>query len=74
MRRREFAKLLAVTVSWPMMANAQKPMPVIGWLHSASPGPYAPFVAAFLRGLSETGQDASKDESSNRIPMGRGPL
>jgi ABC-type uncharacterized transport system substrate-binding protein len=33
----------------------QKAMPVIGWLSSASPGPFAPFVAAFRQGLSETG-------------------
>src|SRR4029077_10361843 len=30
-------------------------MPVIGYLHYGSPGPFAPFVAAFHRGLSETG-------------------
>ena len=30
-------------------------MPVIGFLGSASPGPLAPFVAAFRQGLSETG-------------------
>jgi putative tryptophan/tyrosine transport system substrate-binding protein len=30
-------------------------MPVIGFLHSASPGPYAPNVAAFRQGLSEIG-------------------
>jgi putative ABC transport system substrate-binding protein len=30
-------------------------MPVIGWLSSVSPGPYAHFVAAFRQGLSETG-------------------
>ena len=33
----------------------QKAMPVIGYLSSGSPGPYAPFVAAFRQGLSETG-------------------
>jgi putative tryptophan/tyrosine transport system substrate-binding protein len=30
-------------------------MPVIGFLHGASPGPIAPFVSAFHRGLRETG-------------------
>jgi putative ABC transport system substrate-binding protein len=30
-------------------------MPVIGFLCSASPGPFAPMVAAFHQGLSETG-------------------
>src|SRR5437899_12726880 len=33
----------------------QKAMPVVGYLGSASPGPSAPFVAAFREGLSETG-------------------
>src|SRR5206468_3676540 len=32
-----------------------KAMPVIGFLGVASPGSYAPFVAAFLEGLSSTG-------------------
>jgi putative ABC transport system substrate-binding protein len=30
-------------------------MPVIGFLGNASAGPFAAFVAAFRRGLSETG-------------------
>lgn len=30
-------------------------MPVIGFLGSTSPGPFAPFVAAFREGLSEIG-------------------
>src|SRR5207302_7661589 len=30
-------------------------MPVIGFLNSASPGPYAPNVAAFRKGLNEVG-------------------
>jgi len=33
----------------------QKAMPVIGFLSGGAPGPYAPNVAAFRRGLSETG-------------------
>jgi hypothetical protein len=33
----------------------QKAMPVIGFLDSTSPGPDAPFLAAFHHGLSETG-------------------
>jgi len=57
MRRREFAKLVAATVAWPMVAKAQKPMPVIGFLGGTSPG--APSVrlslAAFRKGLGETG-------------------
>jgi hypothetical protein len=33
----------------------QKAMPVIGFLSGASPAPTAPYLAAFLQGLSETG-------------------
>src|SRR4051794_18971473 len=55
MRRREFAKLVAAMVVWPITASAQKPMPVIGFLHSTSPGPNAPNVVAFRQGLSDGG-------------------
>jgi putative ABC transport system substrate-binding protein len=56
MRRREFVLLLggAMTAARALHAQ-QKAMPVIGFLSAASPGPYAPFVAAFHQGLSETG-------------------
>jgi putative ABC transport system substrate-binding protein len=55
MRRRDLIALLgAITV--PLAGRAQqKPMPVIGFLSGVSSGPYAPFVAAFRQGLSETG-------------------
>ena len=33
----------------------QKAMPVIGLLIGTSPGPFAPFLSAFSRGLSESG-------------------
>jgi ABC-type uncharacterized transport system substrate-binding protein len=40
----------------PLAARAQqKAMPVIGYIHFASPGPFAYQVAAFHQGLSETG-------------------
>src|SRR5207249_12149448 len=56
MRRRDFITVLAGAAAYPLLAGAQqKPMPVIGYLGSESPGPMAPFVAAFLQGLSETG-------------------
>ena len=39
-----------------MVARAQQAaVPVIGFLNSASPGGYAPFVAAFHQGLKEAG-------------------
>jgi putative tryptophan/tyrosine transport system substrate-binding protein len=57
MRRRELILGLAGAVGGlPLVARAQqKAMPVVGFLSGVSPGPYAPFVAAFRRGLSETG-------------------
>ena len=56
MRRRDFMTILAGAAAYPLLAGAQqKAMPVIGFLSGVSPGPYAPFVAAFRRGLSETG-------------------
>jgi putative ABC transport system substrate-binding protein len=40
----------------PALATAQRPdMPVIGFLHSGSPGPFAGLVSAFHQGLGETG-------------------
>src|SRR5262249_6871972 len=55
MRRREFITLLGSAAATPLVAYAQpSPMPVVGFLNSASPGPYPP-VSAFLRGLNEQG-------------------
>jgi putative ABC transport system substrate-binding protein len=56
MRRREFITFLAGAVAGPFAVHAQQPaMPVIGFLNSASPGSYAPMLAAFHRGLKEAG-------------------
>src|SRR3954453_422061 len=56
MKRRDLLILGGAAVSCPVVAGAQqKALPVIGYLSGVAPGPYAPFVAAFRQGLSETG-------------------
>jgi putative ABC transport system substrate-binding protein len=56
MKRREFISLVGGAAAWSITARAQQPtVPVIGFLHSASPGPSDSLVVAFRQGLSETG-------------------
>ena len=55
MRRRDFIRIVGGTAAWPLVAHAQQPMPELGFLAAVSPGPFAQRVAAFHRGLNETG-------------------
>jgi putative ABC transport system substrate-binding protein len=57
MRRRDFITLLGgVAAAWQLGARAQQPTSaVVGYLYLGSPEPIEKQVAAFRRGLSETG-------------------
>jgi putative ABC transport system substrate-binding protein len=55
MRRREFLGVFGGATVWPLTVRAQQPaMPVIGFIHSASPEPFARMVAALQKGLNDS--------------------
>jgi putative ABC transport system substrate-binding protein len=56
MKRRQFIALIGTGVAWSYATRAQEPKkPVIGFLSSGSQQTFAPFAAALLQGLHETG-------------------
>jgi putative tryptophan/tyrosine transport system substrate-binding protein len=56
MRRRAFIAGLASAAAWPMVARGQQPaMPVVGYLSAESFEAEGSALAAFRKGLIETG-------------------
>jgi putative ABC transport system substrate-binding protein len=57
-KRREFITLVCgATAAWPLAARAQQPskLPTIGFLGSATPSSWGPWITAFVQRLRELG-------------------
>jgi putative ABC transport system substrate-binding protein len=57
MKRRDFMLLLGgAAAAWPLGAQAQQPaIPVVGFLHTGSPGGFTDFLRGFRQGLKDSG-------------------
>ena len=56
MRRRDFITLVGGATMWPFAARAQRPTtPVVGFVNAAAQQDYKRQLAAFLKGLAESG-------------------
>ena len=62
MRRRDFFWLIGTAAAWPWVARAQQPaMPTVGFLNAESAQGYARPLAAFLKGLKESGYEDGRN-------------
>ena len=61
MNRRKFIAGLSGSVAWPVVARAQKAIPVIGFLHVGSTDVFVSETTAFQNGLSQTGYIEGKN-------------
>src|ERR1700675_2864982 len=61
MRRREFIAGLGSAAAWALAARAPPLVPVVGYLNAGSPESWVYLVAAFRKGLSETGYDEGRN-------------
>jgi putative tryptophan/tyrosine transport system substrate-binding protein len=55
MRRREFIAGFGIAAAWPLRARAQRPAPVIGFLHAGSAAGATDYVRSFIDGLARVG-------------------
>ena len=72
MNRRAFITLLGGAATWSLAARAQQPMPVVGYLDFCVAEPTGIFLAAFRKGLGETGfiEGRNLAEHPGRLAMG----